>query len=334
MKISSHYIIATATAAFVISNSHALPSARCNTNNNSACPSDKVAYECDNGDQKCCLWTGIPPSASQNQIDQLMADVNLNGVMCYRSDYVPPTTIATTVAPTTTEEAAIAPPPTSGACLTKDECTAAANALGVGSVVEGVYPSKGCFSKGGRVFFSEGSIEDMSTTELPGLQERVYCGSDDGEEGTGDETDTSPTDTFPSVDATVCLTKDECTAAANALGVGTVQEGDYPSKGCFSKGGRVFFSEGSIEDMSTTELPGMQERIFCDGSGTNKIVSASTLPSNENLIVENVDQLSSTLQANENLIVENVNQLSSSAMMLLSLGSTVFFMVVPALFVL
>ena len=317
MKISSHYIIATATAAFVISNSHALPSARCNTNNNSACPSDKVAYECDTGDQKCCLWTGIPPSASQNQIDQLMADVNLNGVMCYRSDYVPPTTIATTVAPTTTEEAAIAPPPpTSGACLTKDECTAAANALGVGSVVEGVYPSKGCFSKGGRVFFSEGSIEDMSTTKLPGLQERVYCGSDDGEEGTGDETDTSPTDTFPLVAAEVCLTKDECTAAANALGVGTVEEGDYPSKGCFSKGGRVFFSEGSIEDMSTTELPGMQERIFCDGSGTNKIASASTLPSNENLIVENVDQL------------------SSSAMMLLSLGSTVFFMVVPALFVL
>ena len=228
MKISSHYIIATATAAFVISNSHALPSARCNPNNNSACPSDKVAYECDTGDQKCCLWTGIPPSASQNQIDQLMADVNLNGVMCYRSDYVPPTTIATTVAPTTTEEAAIAPPPTSGACLTKDECTAAANALGVGSVVEGV----------------------------------------------------------------------------------------YPSKGCFSKGGRVFFSEGSIEDMSTTELPGMQERIICDGSGTNKIASASTLPSNEDLIVKNVDQL------------------SSSARMLLSLGSTVFFMVAPALFVL
>lgn len=91
-------------------------------------------------------------------------------------------------------------------------------------------------------------------------------------------------------------------------------EGDYPSKGCFSKGGRVFFSDGTIEDMSTTELPGIQERIICGGSG-NKIASASTLPSNENLIVKNVDQL------------------SSSARMLLSLGSTVF-MVVPALFVL
>ena len=181
-------------------------------------------------------------------------------------------------------------------------------------MVEGDYPSKGCFSKGGRVFFSEGSIGEMSTTELPGMQERVYCGSNDGKEGTGDETDTSPTDTFPSVAARVCLTKGECTAAANALGVEKVEEGDYPSKGCFSKGGRVFFSEGTIEDMSTTELPGIQERIICGGSG-NKIASASTLPSNENLIVKNVDQL------------------SSSARMLLSLGSTVF-MVVPALFVL
>jgi len=121
----------------------------------------------------------------------------------------------------------------------------------------------------------------------------------------------------------VCLTKDECTAAANDLGIDVVYEVDHPrTKGCFTKNGKAFWSETPIDDsnswiedgnitrstfipelesaMAEVELPGVQERIFCGDTPSSSSLGSSPselslLKSNENgLNIEHVEQASSS----------------------------------------
>ena len=129
----------------------------------------------------------------------------------------------------------------------------------------------------------------------------------------------------------VCLTKDECTTAANALGIDDVYDGDFRTKGCFTKNDKAFWSETPIDDskswivdgnittsqfipalesaMAQVELPGEQERIFC-GSGTGSSSSSGSSPSELSL-----------LKSNENgLNVEYIEQASSSSRMMISMG--------------
>ena len=65
-------------------------------------------------------------------------------------------------------------------------------------------------------------------------------------------------------DDTICLTEEECAAAANTLGM-ALTVGSYSTKGCFSKKSMVFWSEGPEADMASDDLPGIQERVYCGG---------------------------------------------------------------------
>ena len=102
MMFSSQYI-ATATAVFfAIINTTNGASVSCNTNDNT-CPPDRLSYMCPSGQQLCCLWSGIPLSASQNQIDQLTADVSKDGTTCIRTDGEVPEVPTTTASPPITD---------------------------------------------------------------------------------------------------------------------------------------------------------------------------------------------------------------------------------------
>ena len=99
MMFSSQCITTATAVFFVIINTVNGASVSCNTNDNT-CPGDRLAYKCMDGKQLCCLWSGIPLSASQNQIDQLTADVSKDGTTCYRTGAEVPTT---TISPPVTD---------------------------------------------------------------------------------------------------------------------------------------------------------------------------------------------------------------------------------------
>ena len=65
----------------------------------------------------------------------------------------------------------------------------------------------------------------------------------------------------------ICLTEADCEGGSESMGL-TFYAGDYPTKGCFSKNGVVYFSPGTEEEMSTPDpLAGVRERVYCgDGS--------------------------------------------------------------------
>ena len=104
---------------------------------------------------------------------------------------------------------------------------------------------KGCFSKNGYAYFGEGgSVEEMSVPDLPGSTDRIYCAT-----------------SKPDAEYTACVTEDECATAVLAMGIDDYRPGDWPTKGCFTKNGIAYFSIGSIEEMSTSSLPGIRERL-------------------------------------------------------------------------
>eukprot|EP00571_Detonula_confervacea_P010566 CAMPEP_0172305974 /NCGR_PEP_ID=MMETSP1058-20130122/7162_1 /TAXON_ID=83371 /ORGANISM="Detonula confervacea, Strain CCMP 353" /LENGTH=636 /DNA_ID=CAMNT_0013017739 /DNA_START=51 /DNA_END=1961 /DNA_ORIENTATION=- len=68
-------------------------------------------------------------------------------------------------------------------------------------------------------------------------------------------------------DAVVCLTEEQCQQKFRRINWGgNFYPGDHPTKGCFSKNSHVYFGTGgTVEEMSSTDLAGIQERIWCDG---------------------------------------------------------------------
>ncbi|EJK48083.1 hypothetical protein THAOC_33149 [Thalassiosira oceanica] len=170
----------------------------------------------------------------------------------------------TTTLPTTTAET------TRTACLTANECVERSEELGLASFQSGQFQTSGCFSKNDKAYFSIGSVDEMSTPDLPGIQERIWCGS------SGGETSTTAT-TRPVADVSnFCFNAIECEETASELGFNRFQVGDFPTKGCFSKGDKAYFSLGGIDEMSSTDLPGVQDRIYCS-SGASRSSSLSTL---------------------------------------------------------
>ncbi|KAL7554205.1 hypothetical protein ACHAWF_017704 [Thalassiosira exigua] len=72
-----------------------------------------------------------------------------------------------------------------------------------------------------------------------------------------------------------CESAEECEARAEEMGVGTFNAGKFPTKGCFLKGDQAYFSPGSPEDMVLVDLPGVQERLWCE-DGTSAAGDAAT----------------------------------------------------------
>ncbi|KAL3816963.1 hypothetical protein ACHAXA_011751 [Cyclostephanos tholiformis] len=91
-----------------------------------------------------------------------------------------------------------------------------------------------------------------------------------------------------------CSTEEGCNARYTIMKNAGVINGyfyasdDIPTMGCFLKGENVFFGAGgTFEDMIVSDLPGGQERIWCEaatsvGSGMSMSMSMS-LPSMEEM---------------------------------------------------
>lgn len=77
--------------------------------------------------------------------------------------------------------------------------------------------------------------------------------------------------------ASACVSADECEAKATELGLADFYVGDFPTKGCFRKNGKAYFSGGSDEEMSTTGLDGEQKRIWCGGDSSNDLIPMDQL---------------------------------------------------------
>lgn len=137
-------------------------------------------------------------------------------------------------------------------CVTEEDCKNAGANLGLTVFrADDDYRTKGCYSKNGKAFFSRGTTVEMSAHDLPGVQMRVFC---DG---------TAP----PKPGYVVCVTEQDCKNAGADLGLTVFHvDDDYPTKGCFSKNDKAFFSQGTTEEMSTHDLPGLQQRLHCDRS--------------------------------------------------------------------
>jgi len=163
------------------------------------------------------------------------------------------------------------------ACLTREDCEKVSQEMGAESFNYGDYGTKGCFLKNNKVFFSLGTEEKMSEPELNGVQERIWCGAptlsptksltptptlDVLEEPTTANPSilnmTTPTD-----EQIACLIREDCEKVSQGMGVELFFFGEYNTKGCFLKNGKVFFSLGTEEEMSEPKLSGLQERIWC-----------------------------------------------------------------------
>lgn len=149
------------------------------------------------------------------------------------------------------------------ACLTEADCDKMRQQMAITNFQVGNYPSKGCFTKKGIAYWgSGGSVDDRSRSNLPGVQERIWC----------DNNADNPIDDPISMDI-ACLTEKDCDEQRQEIGIANFYRGDYRTKGCFIKNGKSYFSAGSVVDMSEADLPGVQERIWCRASNTNSRVS-------------------------------------------------------------
>ena len=75
---------------------------------------------------------------------------------------------------------------------------------------------------------------------------------------------------------TACLTEEQCWRKYHQLNLGGsyYHRSEYTTKGCFVKGDNVFFGTGgSIDEMSSTQLKGEKQRVWCDEHWRPKLQS-------------------------------------------------------------
>ena len=178
-------------------------------------------------------------------------------------------------------------------CLTQEDCEMKSQEMKMESFNPGIFPTKGCYSKNNNAFFSLGTEDEMSNPDLPGVQERIWCAE-------GNEMP-------PATNHTACLTEEDCAKKSQEMvgmipGMVSFNPGNYPTKGCFFKNNNAFFSPGTEEEMSTPDLPGVQERIWCDVS-TTASTSAPTSSLTKSPSAETV--LTSAMPTNVSLILGN-----------------------------
>ena len=67
-------------------------------------------------------------------------------------------------------------PSTNAACLTAEDCDMKRKEIGIEIFYANVDSStKGCFTKNGKAYFSEGTEAEMSKEKVQGVQERIWC---------------------------------------------------------------------------------------------------------------------------------------------------------------
>ena len=154
------------------------------------------------------------------------------------------------------------------ACITLDDCQIQSQEMGFEFFYTGVYPTKGCYSKGTNAFFSLGSEDEMSIPYLSGSKQRIWCTpsipiqfeekSSLSEEGERD----------------ACITAESCKAKALEVGVDVdlyFYNNEFETRGCYTKTSptsgitKAFWSLGTEEEMSTSDLSApLLERLWCD----------------------------------------------------------------------
>ena len=83
----------------------------------------------------------------------------------------------------------------------------------------------------------------------------------------------------PEVSATICMTKEHCEDAATKLGLLSIYSAFYHTKGCFQKNGKVFWGgNGTDDEIAELELPGEQQRVFCNNPEAREIVIMNPFP--------------------------------------------------------
>merc|ERR1712087_416903 len=134
-----------------------------------------------------------------------------------------------------------------GTCTTRQACNQKGSEMGFTRFSTGNFPTKGCFSKNDRVYWSDGSDDEISRPDLPGAQRRIRCDKivEDGGGGT-------------------CTTRQACNQKRSEMGFTRFSAGNFPIKGCFSKNDRAYWSDGSDDEISRQDLPGVLKRIRCD----------------------------------------------------------------------
>ena len=76
---------------------------------------------------------------------------------------------------------------------------------------------------------------------------------------------------------TTCLTRAECDNHRQELGFDRLHVGNFPTKGCFSKGGNAYFGLGGSDyDRSESPLSGEMERIWCNASDSQPTTKKTT----------------------------------------------------------
>lgn len=64
----------------------------------------------------------------------------------------------------------------------------------------------------------------------------------------------------------MCQTESECKAKSKEMKMEFINSTMSPTKGCYSRNNKVFFSPGKEEEMTTTDLSGMKVRVYCDAT--------------------------------------------------------------------
>jgi hypothetical protein len=88
-------------------------------------------------------------------------------------------------------------------------------------------------------------------------------------------------------DNITCRTAESCNNKRMEMELtgGFYTSDDYQTKGCYYKNGNVFFSPGTQEEMSTSDLPGLRVRIWCnddEAAGESKVGITETLDNDDN----------------------------------------------------
>lgn len=145
-------------------------------------------------------------------------------------------------------------------------CNKQRQKVGFDKFFVGNYPTKGCFSRGGKAYFGiGGNKDDKSESPLSGNKERLWCNESPSQPNTKKPTE-APTEkprSAPQLQST-CLTQSECNLKRHELGFTKYMIGNYSTKGCFSEGDTAFFgSSGTTGDKSESPLSGEKKRIWC-----------------------------------------------------------------------
>lgn len=161
----------------------------------------------------------------------------------------------------------------SAPCTSEQACRDAAAAADM-SITVGEFriQTKGCFTKGGRAFWSPAdTYEEMASEPLYPNQERLYCDGD-----SNDLSDLIIEDGSEEValikrsggDVQYCMSAVKCEESSQLQGLESFQSGDWQTtKGCFSKNGAAYWSNGSPEQITAEVVAPLQERVYCGLAG-------------------------------------------------------------------